>query len=176
MVEEAPQVPEAPPDVELGEPQLVVKKIWGHDSSGAGGLEYLVEWETERSPARGQWIRAVDLDADELIDAYMTSFNMGRSGPPERWKQNCRFNGEDYGCDHLRCKHGSWVRAMDRMGHDITRWSKREKGVKAIEKDSFRGSGVSRRGQRKRHGSSVDTISKPESHASAPITRPKTKK
>ena len=149
MVEEEQQVPSPThPHVELGEPRLVVKKIWGHDDSGASGLEYLVEWETERSPARGQWIRAIDLNADELIDAYMTAFNMGRSGPPERWKQNCRFNGEDYGCDHLRCKHASWVRAMGRMGHDVTTWSKRKRSVKAIGKDSFRGSGVSQRGRR----------------------------
>ncbi len=33
----------------------------------------------------------IGADADELIDAYMTSFNMGRAGPPEQWKQRCRF-------------------------------------------------------------------------------------
>ncbi len=74
MTEEPRRIPpEAPPHVELGEPRLVVKKIWGHDDSGASGLEYLVEWETERSPTRGQWIRVLDLNADELIDAYMTA-------------------------------------------------------------------------------------------------------
>jgi transposase InsO family protein len=150
--------------VELGEPRLVVKKVWGHDNTGAGGLEYLVEWETERSPARGQWIRAADMDADELIDAYMTSFNMGRSGPPERWNQRCRANGEDYGCDHLRCRHGSWVRAMERMGHDVTQWTKK-KSVKAVEEDSFRGSGVSRRSD------STMRVGRPNKWLNSPIRK-----
>ena len=81
----------------------------------------------------------------------MTAFNMGRAGPPERWNQNCRANGEDYGCDHLRCKSESWIRAMDRMGHDVTPWQRskskskpKPKIVKAIGKaDSFKGSDVS---------------------------------
>ena len=138
---------DAPLGAQLGERRLVVKKIWGHDDTGANGLEYLVEWETERAPAKGRWVCAKDLDADEMIDTYMTSFNMGRTGPPERWNQSCRANGDDYGCEHLRCRSCSWVRAMDRMGHDVTQWSKKKKkdaGVKEVEpEDSFRGSDVS---------------------------------
>jgi hypothetical protein len=138
----------------------VVKKVWGHDNSGDAGLEYLVEWETERLPARGQWIRAADMDADELIDAYMTSFNMGRSGPPEKWKQRCNSNGEDYGCNHLRCRHGSWIRAMERMGHDVTKWAKKKK-VKAVEGVSSRESGVSRPSGSARRGEQGAVVRSP---------------
>jgi hypothetical protein len=132
-------------DIEEGqrEPQGSSWEAAPGSESGDAGLEYLVRWETERLPARGQRVRATDMDADELIDVYMTAFNMGRSGPPEKWKQRCSSNGEDYGCDHLRCRHASWVRAMERMGHDVTKWTKK-KSVKAVKDDSSRGSGVSR--------------------------------
>ncbi len=126
------------PVSDLGEPRLIVKRIWGHDSTGVNGLEYLVGWETKRHPERGQWVRAADLDADELIDEYMTRFHNGRAEPPTPRKQRCRHNGQDYGCDHLRCRHDLWVRAMECMEIDVSKWVGKKK-VKARKRVNFRG-------------------------------------
>lgn len=86
-------------------------RVLGHRETG-DGQQFLVEFKTVAGPRLALWTDNDRIDAPQLIDEYWQRFNHQELETVQTWKKKCRGNGNDVGCEHLKCKAKSWARAM----------------------------------------------------------------